>query len=475
MPCSGSGRAVLRHQRDAVTYGGDARLAIRVAPVPARPPGPAGTWPRHADPPSPGGGVLRRGRAPARSRHGRRVPQTGDGQAARRPAALAGRPPDRPAHGRVRGAEMSLDRPAPEARPTLAEAPLRVAHVMAGAAMGGAEGFFERLTLAQHAAGEEVLAVIRQEAGRAARLRAGGLAPVALPMGGPLDLLTRPRLARALAGFRPRVVVSWANRASRYAGAVKRRGAPWALVGRLGGYYDLKYYRHCDHLVGNTRDLQGWLVRQGWPADRAHVVPNFAQDFAGIAPAALPAPPGAPRLLALGRLHPNKGFDVLLRALPLLPGVHLSLAGEGPERAALERLARALGVADRTAFLGWRQDAGALLRACDLFVCPSRHEPLGNVVLEAWSAARPVVAAAAQGPAELIREGETGLLVPREDPTALATALAGLLAAPDRAARLAAAGRAEFTRAHAEAPVLARWRAFLRDVAPTVSPAGEQR
>lgn len=366
---------------------------------------------------------------------------------------------------------MSLADPALAERPVPAGAPLRIAHVMAGAAMGGAEAFYERLTLAQHAAGEEVLAVIRREAGRAARLTAGGLPPVELPMGGYFDLLTRPRLARALAGFRPQVVVAWANRAGRFAGAVKRRGAPWTLVGRLGGYYDLKYYRHCDHLVGNTRDLRDWLVRQGWPAARAHVVPNFAHDFAGVAPAALPAPPGAPRLLALGRLHANKGFDLLLRALALLPGAHLSLAGEGPERAALEALARALGVADRVAFLGWRQDTGALLRACDVFVCPSRHEPLGNVVLEAWSAARPVVAAAAQGPVELMRDGETGLLVPKEDPAALAAAIAGLLADPDRAARLAAAGRAEFARAHAEAPVLARWREFLLSVAPQGAPA----
>jgi glycosyltransferase involved in cell wall biosynthesis len=366
---------------------------------------------------------------------------------------------------------VSLGAPALDTRPALADAPLRIAHVMGGAAMGGAEAFFERLTLAQHAAGEEVLAVIRQEAGRAARLRAGGLAPVELPLGGYFDLLTRPRLARVLAAFRPRVVVAWANRANLYAGAIKRRGAPWTLVGRLGGYYDLKYYRHCDHLVGNTRDLRDWFIRQGWPAARAHVVPNFAHDFAGVAPAALPAPPGAPRLLALGRLHPNKGFDVLLRALARLPGVHLSLAGEGPERAALERLAREAGIADRTAFLGWRQDTGALLRACDVFVCPSRHEPLGNVVLEAWSAARPVVASAVHGPVELIREGETGLLVPKEDPGALAAAIAGLLAEPARAARLGAAGRAEFERAHAEAPVLARWRDFLRAVAPAKAEA----
>ncbi|HYI82298.1 MAG TPA: glycosyltransferase, partial [Acetobacteraceae bacterium] len=124
-------------------------------------------------------------------------------------------------------------------------------------------------------------------------------------------------------------------------------------------------------------------------------------------------------------------------------------------------------------FLDWRQDAGALLAACDVFVCPSRHEPLGNVVLEAWSAARPVVAAAAQGPCELVRDDETGLLVPLEAPEPLAAAIAGLFADAPRRAALAAAGRAEFERAHAAEPVLARWRDFLRSVAPPSAPPRE--
>jgi glycosyltransferase involved in cell wall biosynthesis len=233
----------------------------------------------------------------------------------------------------------------------------------------------------------------------------------------------------------------------------------------MGGYYDLKYYRGCDHVVGNTADLRRWIIAEGWPAERAHHLPNFAADLAGTPPAALPAPPGMPKLLTLGRLHRNKGFDILLRALALLPGAHLSIGGEGPERAALEALAAELGVAERVAFLGWRQDIGALLAGCDLYVCPSRHEPLGNVVLEAWSAGRPVVAADAVGPAALIEADRTGLLVPKEQPGPLAAALAALLADPGRAAALATAGRAAFERAHAAPQVLARWREFLTAVA----------
>jgi glycosyltransferase involved in cell wall biosynthesis len=235
----------------------------------------------------------------------------------------------------------------------------------------------------------------------------------------------------------------------------------YTLVGRLGGYYDLKYYRHCDHLVGNTRDLQRWMVAQGWPEARVHYLPNFAIDFAGVAPVARPA---APHLLAMGRLHANKGFDTLIRALALVPDAQLSIAGEGPERAALAALAEECGVAPRLHLLGWRQDTGALLAACDVFICPSRHEPLGNVVLEAWSAARPVIAAAAQGPSELIADGQTGLLVPVDAPEPLAAAIRALLAEPAQAAALGGQGRAEFVEKFAAAPVLAQWREFLHKV-----------
>ena len=100
-----------------------------------------------------------------------------------------------------------------------------------------------------------------------------------------------------------------------------------------------------------------------------------------------------------------------------------------------------------------------------MLVCPSRHEPLGNVVIEAFSAGRPVVAADAAGPAELIEPGVTGLLVPREQRRALADAIAAVLGDPAMGARLGAAGRAAFEAQHAEAPVLHRWRHALAQMA----------
>ncbi|MFT8718880.1 MAG: glycosyltransferase [Acetobacter sp.] len=349
-----------------------------------------------------------------------------------------------------------------------ATVPVRVAHVMAGAPAGGAELFFERLCIAQQRqANVDVLSVIRRDGNRMERLRTGGLSPRELRFGGQADLLTRPKLNSILKNFHPDVVVAWMNRAARFAPA-----GPWTLAGRLGGFYDLSYYKRCQHLIGNTRGLTQWMIRQGWSADHVHYVPNFADDIFQVAPARPHiVPDNVPFLLALGRLHTNKAFDVLIRSMKDLPGVRLLIAGEGPEREALETLIRVERLGDRVHLPGWVANPAALIRACDVFVCPSRHEPLGNVVIEGFSAMKPVVAAASQGPRELIIHGRNGMLAAVDDPKSLATSIGMVLGDHVLANRLATAGRKTYEKDFAPGPVLAAWETFLRKVAPESSSA----
>jgi glycosyltransferase involved in cell wall biosynthesis len=338
---------------------------------------------------------------------------------------------------------------------------MRLLQAMGGARHGGAEEFFLRLAAALHRTGQDQLVLLRHGA-HVERLRAAGVAVRELPFGGLLDFATASGFRSAIAAYRPDIVLTWMSRASRLC----PRG-DFVHVARLGGYYDLKHYRNCDHLVGNTRDLVAHFLAKGWPAARAHFLPNFV-DTAAAAPVARSAfatPDDAPLALALGRLHPNKAFDVLIAALARVPRLHLWLAGTGEERGALERQAAATGVAERIRFLGWRQDVPALLAAADFLVCPSRHEPLGNVVIEAWAARRPVVAAASAGPAELIRDEETGLLVPIDDAEALAAALRRLTQDAAQRRRLGEAGYAAYEAEFTEARVVAAYRGFLAAVA----------
>lgn len=338
----------------------------------------------------------------------------------------------------------------------------RLLQAIAGAPHGGAETFFARLAAALQRAGQDQRLLIRRNAGRAAELRGAGIDPVELPFGGWLDLATRRGFRRALRDYRPRVVLTWMSRATQLCPA-----GDFAHVARLGGYYDLKYYRRCDHLIGNTRDIVGYLLRRGWPEQRAHYLPNFvpAMRAPPLARASLDTPERVPLALALGRLHPNKGFDVVLDAVAKTRGLHLWLAGDGPLLGELRERAARLGIADRVRFLGWRDDIAPLLAAADMLVSSSRYEPLGNVVIEAWSAGVPVVATASTGPATLIRDGETGLLAPVEEPAALAEAMTRLAEDPTLRARLAAAGHAAYAAEFSETVVVARYRAFFERVA----------
>jgi glycosyltransferase involved in cell wall biosynthesis len=238
-------------------------------------------------------------------------------------------------------------------------------------------------------------------------------------------------------------------------------------VARLGGYYDLRHYRHCDHLVGNTRALAAWLIAQGWPEARVHYLPNFAAEVktAPLPRASVETPEDAPLALALGRLHRNKGFDMLLEAVARVEGLYLWLAGEGPLAADLKRQAASLGIAGRVRFLGWREDVPALLAACDCLASSARIEPLGNTIIEAWAAAKPVIATDCSGPAELIETERNGLLVPLEDAAALAAALRRVIGDKILAAALAAAGRAAFAAQFSETQVVAAYRHFFAEVA----------
>jgi glycosyltransferase involved in cell wall biosynthesis len=149
-------------------------------------------------------------------------------------------------------------------------------------------------------------------------------------------------------------------------------------------------------------------------------------------------------LLTLSRLHEKKGLDILLDAVAELPQCFAWIAGDGPLEEDLKARAAELGIADRVRFLGWRKDRGALLAAADICVLPSRWEPFGTVMLEAWAAGIPLVAAASQGPAALIADGGNGLLVPVDDAPALVAAIGRLLADPALQARLIERGRADY-------------------------------
>lgn len=338
---------------------------------------------------------------------------------------------------------------------------MSVLHLLGTAGEGGAETYFVDLVAALARAGVGQATAIRPNANREAALGTLGVPTGKFRFGGPIDILTKPKLKGFAQRTDTRLALAWMNRAARHSPS-----GPWARVGRLGGYYNLKYYRGFDALVANTEHIADWIVEQGWPAGKVRCIPNFAAaplETAPVERASLNTPDGAPLLLAMGRLHEAKAHDVSLNALVQVPDAYLWIAGVGAQEAKLKTMATALGVGDRVRFLGWRTDASALYRAADICVFPSRYEPLGNVVIQSWAHGLPVVAAASQGPAALIKDGEDGLLVPVDDADALAASVRRLLDDPMLRIRLVQQGAERVEAEFSEAAVVAQWRELFAD------------
>lgn len=174
------------------------------------------------------------------------------------------------------------------------------------------------------------------------------------------------------------------------------------------------------------------------PARRIHLVYNGVPEQAPSCPARGEAQDGRCVLGAVGRLAPEKGYDVLLRALQALPGCELVLAGTGPAGGELRALAAAVGVADRVRFAGWLEEPW--MAGFDVVVVPSRAEGFGLAAVEAMRAGIPVVASDVGGLRE-IADGDAPCLVPPENPRALAGALGPLVSDPARREQLGRAGR----------------------------------
>jgi glycosyltransferase involved in cell wall biosynthesis len=354
--------------------------------------------------------------------------------------------------------------------------PPRSLHIIGGKGLGGAERFFIRLVNALARRGEPVAAVT-VAGGEIARAIDPTVSQYHAPMLGVWDLYSRWKINRAIHHFQPDVVQTYMGRATRIVRLP--RGQRPVHLARLGGYYNLKGYRHAHAWAGNTRGIRDYLTAHGLPADRVHHIGNFVDTPERLAPAALDALrhqlglDGCRILLGLGRLHPNKGWADLQHAFARLPAshqampLHLLMVGDGPLRQELEQLSQQLGIAARVHWVGWKHDPAPYYQLADVFVCASVHEPLGNVILEAWANRALIVSTRAQGPLELMQDDVNGLLAPLSDAAGLAEVLHRALALETgHKARLVDAGHSEAERHYSETAIVSAYTglyAGLRD------------
>ena len=210
-----------------------------------------------------------------------------------------------------------------------------------------------------------------------------------------------------------------------------------------------------DTLLGTLLRTADWVTAPSEAVLRPlrAAIPSLAERSAVVqlglpAPEASAAPPLAQHVLCIGRLIPEKGFDLAIAAFASIasrfPSATLVVAGDGPERERLERQVREHGITGRVEFLGWvpPERMATVIATSSVVVVPSRwQEAFGLVALETALQGRPAVVARVGGLAEVVMDGETGFVVEPEDSAALARAVAALLDDPPLAARMGNAAR----------------------------------
>lgn len=220
-------------------------------------------------------------------------------------------------------------------------------------------------------------------------------------------------------------------------------------------------YPQATAIVVQTHGIQQW-ARSHFPRTRSVVIPNPAPESV---PAGVPVPP--PQVIAAGRLTSQKGFDLLIDAFSNVssrwPDWNLRILGEGEDRSKLESRIAQLGLKGRVELAGQCSDAIEQIAGSSIFVLSSRFEGFPNVLVEAMSTGRAVIATDCRsGPADLVEHGVNGLLVPPEDVRALETSLDRLIANPEERHRMGASARGIHERLSSE-NILQQWNALLRD------------
>jgi glycosyltransferase involved in cell wall biosynthesis len=330
--------------------------------------------------------------------------------------------------------------------------------------MSGAETQVLRLTRRMRERGHTMPVLVKLGSTAVAEMRARGMDVETARIGGKINVLAIPTLARAARRLRVDLLQSNLSTASWWCGWLESLGGPKS-IGHVHGFTSAAWHRRQSHLLAVSGAVRDDLVEQGIPSERVTVLYNAldADEFrpardAATVRAEFGADDRTPVIGVFGHLSVKKGHRDLFAAIPTIlrrfPTAQFWIVGQGDLRGELERTARDGGFLANVRLAGYRRDAADIMNALDVFCLPSHREPCALVYVEAALLAKPIVACRAGGAPESIADGETGLLVPPRDSARIAEAVLTLLENRDAARRMGQGG-------HDRARELFNWTRYI--------------
>lgn len=356
-----------------------------------------------------------------------------------------------------------------------------VLHTESSLGWGGQENRTLNEMLGLRELGHTTLLACRSGAKLGQRAREAGFEVFETPMRNALDIPAILRLRRFMRHCRADIVNTHSGRDTQLAGMaahllarrpriVRTRHLALPITSRF------TYSVLPDHVVTVSAHVARYLESAGVPADRITAVPTGIDLARYVAPpgggtlrAELGLPAEAPLIGTVAILRRKKGHAELLEAIPAVlarfPDAHFVFAGDGPQRENIERRIAELGLGNNVHLLGLRRDVVNVLASIDLFVLPTHQEALGTAFVEAGALGLAAVGSRVDGVPEIVGAGETGKLVPVNNPPALADAIVELLNDAAMRQRMGAAARqkvaAHFSRAAMVAGMVGVYRQVL--------------
>ena len=299
---------------------------------------------------------------------------------------------------------------------------MKILHIIAGAKEGGAESCAVDTIRALDKKGIKQTLICRPHANFLKLTEDSELKSYTLSFSPLFKWLEKIRIDSIIKEEKPDLIHCWMSRAASF--TPKQTHIP--VLGWFGGYYDLKYYKNCNFFMGVSKDIVRHISEQIEAPERAYVGHVFGtlDKINEFKKSDFNIPMNARVVLLLSRMHWKKGVDLLIDAAHRInDDVYFLLAGDGPDISRYKEQAKALNLEKRVIFLGWQTDRLGLLNIADVCVLPSRYEPFGIVITEAWFAGVPLVATKAAGAKNYVKNLHDGLLIEIDDLEGLVAAI----------------------------------------------------